>query len=76
MISSRTTIPVDDARLATGENSERARIMLAFSTMEVVSIAENGGLVSHSSYHWREKDGRGMEGVCIIIVREEEDFER
>jgi hypothetical protein len=74
MISSRTMVPVDDARLATGENSERARIMLNFSTMEVVSIAENGGLVLHSSYHWKE-EVEGVFGmrvcgwrVCIGII--------
>lgn len=50
---SSTKIPVDDVRLATGEVSERARIIVNLSTVKVVAVEINGGLVvERSSYHW------------------------
>lgn len=49
--SSETIIPVDDVRLATGEVSWRARIIVKLSTMKVVVVEVNGGLVVRTSYH-------------------------
>jgi hypothetical protein len=46
MISSHTIKPVDDVRLATGENSRTLRSMLTFSTSEMVTVVGiNDGLV-------------------------------
>lgn len=64
-------IPVDDVRLATGEVSERARIMVKLSTMKVVAVEVNGGLVVRSSYHWVKLEGRveveGMPGEAELF---------
>jgi hypothetical protein len=48
MISSQTMIPVGDARLATGVGARETRSMLAFSTMAMKGVEENGAL---DSYH-------------------------
>jgi hypothetical protein len=68
---SSTMIPVDDVRLATGEVSERARIMVNLSTMKVVAVGVNGGLVVGSSYHWAKLEGRveveGMLGEAELF---------
>jgi hypothetical protein len=36
---------------------------VTFSTMEMVTVVENGGLVWGTSYHWRRWIDR--EGVCV-----------
>jgi hypothetical protein len=43
MISSRTIKPVDDVRLATGEDLLETRSIVTFSTVKVVTVAVNGG---------------------------------
>jgi hypothetical protein len=50
-ISSRTIIPVDDVRLATGERPRETRSMVTFSTGEMVTVGINGGLVGNTSSH-------------------------
>jgi hypothetical protein len=50
-ISSRTIKPVDDVRLATGETLWRSRIIVTFSTVEMVTVEINGELVWDTSYH-------------------------
>ena len=50
MISSRTIIPVDDVRLATGEISKETRSIVTFSTVKMVTVVVNGGYL-RSSYH-------------------------
>jgi hypothetical protein len=42
MISLRTIKPVDDARLATGENSRETRSIVTFSPVEMVTVVVNG----------------------------------
>jgi len=51
MISSRTIKPVDDVRLTTGESFEETRSIVAFSTVEMVTVGINGGLEEGASYH-------------------------
>jgi hypothetical protein len=46
MISLRTINPVDDVRLATGEDSEKTRSIVTFSTSEMVTVVVNGGLLN------------------------------
>jgi hypothetical protein len=43
--------PVDDVRLATGAISCGTRSIVTFSTMEMVTVVINDGLVGNTSYH-------------------------
>ena len=63
MISSRTIIPVDDVRLATGEVSKETRSIVTFSTVEMVTVVVNGGLLKKQlplrrgeGYVWVKED--------------------
>jgi hypothetical protein len=42
-ISARTIKPVDDVRPATGEALWRSKIIVTFSTVEMVTVEVNGG---------------------------------
>lgn len=75
MTSERTIKPVGDARLATGVDLERARFMMGvFPTVEMVTVAVNGGLVVATSYH-RGALGGSPQGTYarkrkVFIIRE------
>jgi len=51
MICSRTIKPVGDVRLATGEGLRETKSIVTFSTVEMVPVEINGGLLGESSYH-------------------------
>ena len=60
-ISSRTIKPVDDVRLATGEISSWTRSIVTFSTVKMVTVVINGGLVESTSYHQRREGESKLE---------------
>jgi hypothetical protein len=59
MISSRTIIPVDDVRLATGEGLLETRSIVTFSTSEMVTIGVNGCYYEVATIE--EEDGESEE---------------
>lgn len=57
---------MDNVRLATGEGVKETRSIVTFSTVKMVTVVINGGLVVNTSYHKGEDERSRLEVMCIF----------